>query len=432
MDSRFLRQFLNINNTMFSFSEIKQFFSKKTSLIFVLILFLVFQFIFSFLSPSVGDNENWLPVGSYTPKYSLESFDGFLLEKISPLFLNYRINSDVGPYLEVADGFSLEQFEKNRNLINRPIYSFLIFLFSLPLRLFGLSSFGLLFGLAVLINFIFLTGAVILFFKLLCKMFSKRIAFLSSFLFIFSPFVHSYSTQALPEMLNAFFVVCSFYFLYNYWNHPSKNKLVVYSFGLGIFMLNKLFFAIPLLILILAISYKRFKEGVIFLIFFSAPFLFWYLWITKIWGLQYFINEIHNWNMGIWVFDMIFWPWYEIAKTLLNSFSEFTHTLIYAFLFIPILFVVLGLKTFPEKFKNLFFVFGICIFLLGFLIDFYYRHMFMLFPFVYPVCILGIERISNWLRKYNSYIANVWYGLIIIIIIIISNINIYKIFYYDF
>ncbi len=57
---------------------------KSKYLISILILLLAIQFVFSFVFPSNGDNENWLPPSAYSPKYSQEVSDNFILGKIIP------------------------------------------------------------------------------------------------------------------------------------------------------------------------------------------------------------------------------------------------------------------------------------------------------------------------------------------------------------
>ena len=154
----------------------------------VLVSLLFFQLIFSFLFPSCGSSDSWQPISAYLPKFSAESSDGFLLSKVYPLISSeYRLNSDIGHYLELGRNFSPQYFEGNP-FLERPLYPFLIFLSSLPVRLFAAPSYGIIFGLAILVNFILISLAVVLFFWLLKTIFSLKTAWLSSILLIFSPF----------------------------------------------------------------------------------------------------------------------------------------------------------------------------------------------------------------------------------------------------
>jgi len=406
---------------------------KTRSIIFVLISLLLFQLIYSFLFPSVGTNDNWQPISTYLPKFTAESSDNLLLDRIYPLISSeYRLNSDTGHYLELAQNFSPEYFDGNP-FLERPLYSFLVFLISLPIRLFTAPSYGIIFGLAILVNFILISMAVFLFFSLLKKIFSEKVAWLSSILLIFSPFVHSFLNQPLAEMLMVFGVVSSVYLLYAYIQKPSLRKLIVFSLIIGVFMLGKMFFAISIFILFLSLYFKRYREGAVFLLVHLIPLLLWYIFVTQVWGLAYYSHGVQHWQMGVWVFDMVRWPWQESCQVLLKTLPNFFTALIYGFLLIPVVFSVIGFVKLPFKSKNIFY-FGsiLAVFLLGFLTRFYYiRHVFLLFPIIYPTAILGINRAISYLGAGKRWFPRVFYAIVIALIIIVSNINIYRIFDYN-
>lgn len=412
---------------------IKILFSKKWFVISVLISLLFFQLIYSFLFPSVGSTDNWQSLTTYLPKFQSESSDSFLLDKIYPLISSrYRLNSDIGHNLELARNFSPEYFE-NSPFLERPLYSFLVFLFSLPVCFFTAPSYGVIFGLSILVNFILMGVAVLLFFSLLKSIFSLKVAWLSSVLLIFSPFIHSYLNQPLTEMLMALAVILSAYLLYNYLKKPSVFKLIVFSLIIGTLMLGKMFFAISFFILLLALSSKRYREGTAFLIVHLIPFLLWYLWVTQIWQIGYYAHEVQNWQVGVWLFDMVRWPWQKTYQVLLNTLPDFIGALIYSFLLIPMVFSIIGFQRLPFKSKNTVYFGAIfAVFLLGFLQNFYYiRHVFLLFPIIYPTAVLGMEVVANGLKKYRSWLEPVFYVIIIGSVIFISNINIYQIFDYN-
>ena len=412
---------------------IKTLFSKKWVVVFVLVSLLFFQLIYSFLFPSVGFNDNWQPVSTYLPKFTAESTDNLLLGKIYPLISSgYRLNSDISHYLELARSFSSESFKINV-FLERPLYPFLIFLSSLPVRLFATPSYGIIFGLSILVNFILISVAVLLFFFLLKGLFSLKVAWLSSILLIFSPFVHSFLNQPLAEMLMVFAVIFSVYLLYNYIKKPSTFKLIIFSLVIGVLMLGKMFFAISFFVFLLAIYFKRYKEGIVFLTIHLIPFLLWYLWITRVWGLAYYSHAVQEYSMGTWIFAMLGWPWQEIYRVLLNVFPDFVAALIYSFLLIPIIFSIIGFSKIPLKSKNIIYFGSVfSVFILGFLIGFYYlRHVFLLFPIIYPTSILGIERAANFLGKYQSWYSPLFYAVIMALIILLSNVNIYRVFDYN-
>jgi len=401
--------------------------------ILVLTSLLFFQLIFSFLFPSCGSNDNWQPITTYLPKFAITSSDNLFLAKIYPLISShYRLNSDIGHYLELGRYFSAEYF-KGSPFLERPFYPFLIFFFSLPFRFSGVPSYGIIFALAIFVNFILITLAVLLFFHLLEKLFSSKVAWLSSVLLIFSPFVHSYLNQPLAEMLMAFAVSLSAYLLYNYAKKPSLTKLIGFSLIVGLLMLGKMFFAISFFILILALYFRRFKEGAVFLAVHLVPFFLWYLWTTKVWGLLYYSHQMRDWDMGVWVFKIFHWPWSETYRVLLNLVPNFTTALIFAFLLIPVIFSVIGFRGMPFKSKNIFYSGSlVAVFLLGFLAKFYYiRHIFLLYPIIYPTAVLGMEKTVGILGKHQKWLTPVFYAIVLGLIIIISNINIYQVFDYN-
>jgi len=408
-------------------------FQKKRLAFSVLILLLLFQLVFSFLFPSVGFNDNWQPISTYLPKFAIENSDNFILGKIYPLISSqYRLNSDIGHYLELGRNFSAEYF-KTSPFLERPLYPFSIFLFSLPLRLFVEPSYGVIFILAILLNFILASLAVILFFSLLKGLFSLKVAWLSSILLIFSPFMHSFLSQPLAEMLMVFGVVLSAWLIYNYVKKPSVPKLITFSLIIGALMLGKMFFATSFFILLLAISAKRYKEGAAFLLVHLIPFALWYLWVTNAWGIPYYSHGVQHYSMGTWMFEMVRWPWHEIYLALLNVVPSFTKALVFSFLLVPVVFSIFGFQKIPFKSKNtiyfgsIFSVFG-----LGFLIGFYYlRHVFLLFPIIYPTAVLGMERAADFFGRHRRWYAPLFYAIVIILIILISNINLYQIFDYN-
>lgn len=406
--------------------------SKKWFVIFIFVSLLSFQLIYGFVFPSSGSSDNWLPPTAYVPKFTPESSDNLFLEKIYPLIsTEYRLNSDVGGYLELGRHFNSQYFEEHTYL-SRPLYPFLIYLFSLPLGLFIAPSYGIIFALAILINFILINLTVLLFFSLLKRFFSFKVAFLSSILLIFSPFVRSFLVQPLPHILTIFTVMLSFYLLARYVNSPRPTKLIIFSSILGLLMLGMMIIAIPIFILLLAFYFRRFREGIIFAIFLLIPLALWYLWTTQIWQISYYFHEVEHHQMGAWLFNIFHWPWYQTAQTLISAVPSFITNLIYAFILLPVVLSVIGFQKLVFKRKNVFyFGFLFSVFLLCFGMNLYPpRIIFLLFPVIYPTAILGIESIANLSKKYCSLFAPVFWALSIGLMIFISNINIYKIFDY--
>jgi len=398
---------------------------KKWFLPVVLVSLSFFQLIYSFSFPSVGFSDNWLPVDTYLPKFEVESSDTFLLEKVSPFISeNYRLNSDVGHYIETGKNFNPEYFE-NHVLLSRPLYPFLIFLVSLPLRLFLDPSHGIIFALAILVNFILLTLASLLFFVLLKKIFSLKTAFLSSVLLIFSPLVHSALIQPRAELLTVFAVIAAAYLFYKYIKAPSTFKFIAFSLIIGVFMLAKMFFALPLFLVILAIYFRRYTEGFSFFVIHLVPFGLWHLFVTQVWKIPFYVHEAQYYKSGIWFLHIFQWPWYQTLNVFLGSFPSFVESITYSFLLIPIIFSVLGFQRLNFSAKSIFYfgsMFSVLLFSLLTTV-YYYRITFLLFPIIYPTCVLGINEAAVFLKKYQRLFYPLVYIIAVGVIIIISSVN---------
>ena len=420
---------------MASFSiKIQQLFSRKLFIALTFIFFLGWQVIYGFLSPSSGSDANWQPISTYLPKFSAESSDNFILSKIYPLISpKYRLNSDVGHYLELARNFFPEYFDGSP-FLERPLYPFLIFLPSIITDIFIPDSYGVIFALAILVNFILVSAAVLIFFYIVKELFSLKTAWLSSILLVFSPFVHAYISQPLAEMLMVFAVTLSFYLLYNYVKKPSVLKLAIFSLIIGVLMLGKMFFATSIFILLLAFYFRRYKEGVAFFVIHLIPLLLWYLWITQVWHLTYYSLGVQGWDMGVWVFNVFHWPWYETMRAVFMApVPGFIRALVYSFLLIPVILSIIGLRSRHFKSKTVFyFGFIFSVFILGFLVNFYYlRHVFLLFPVIYPAAVLGMSVLADNLKRYGAWYSPLFYVIIISLLIFISSVNIYRVFDYN-
>lgn len=412
--------------------KVKNLFKKEKFLVFTLILLCVFQLIYSFLFPAAGlnDNASWQKVETYLPKFNVETEDNGLLNRFLPFISSeYRLNSDVSHYLETGRYFNSEFFE-NSPVLSRPLYPFLIYLTTLLAKPFLGSSFGIAFAAAILNNFIFLTIGAILFFLLLKKIFSLKVAFLSSVLLIFSPFVHTALAQPRADMLALFAVILIAYLLGKYGSNSSKSKLILFSFIAGLLLLGKMFYAITFFILILALYFRRYREGAIFFAVHLIPMVLWYFWITVIWQIPFYIHEV-NYYQGDSLLNIFSWPWHKVYGIFLSAVPNFIETLIYGFLLIPVIFSIIGLRNLPFKSKNIIYFGSIfSVFLFSFLTSVYYaRITFFLFPVIYPTCILGIERTANFLKKYGAWWGPVFWAAAIWLIIFISSVNFYRIFY---
>jgi len=411
----------------------QELFSKKWFFISVLISLLFFQLVFSFLSPSCGSGGSvWEPIGTLISKFTAQSVGNPLLAKIYPLISRYSLHTDGSYYLELGRHFSSEYYNGHM-FLERPLWPFLIFLSSSFIGLFITVSYPLVFGLAIFINFILTALAVILLFLLLKDLFSLRVAWLSSILFIFSPFLHSFLNQPIVEILTVFTAVLAVYLLRNYVKKPSVSKLIVFSLIIGILMLGKLFFVISLFILLLAVYFRRYKEGAIFLAVHLTPLLFWYFWVTQVWQIGYYSFTVEKYHMGVWLFDIFNLPWQVTYRVFLDAFPNFIAATLYGFLVIPVLFSIIGFQRLPFKSKNILYFGSIFTFLTFFFLmnTYTFRHAFLLFPIIYPTCVLGIDRVADSLKRYKPWLALLFCVIIIGLIILVSNINLYQLFDYN-
>lgn len=188
----------------------------------------------------------------------------------------------------------------------------------------------------------------------------------------------------------------------------------------------------PIFILMLAIYFKRYKEGFLFLIFHLIPLVSWYLWVTQVFKLKFYENAIENFDSGVWILNIPTWPWYKIYQTFISILPQFLSAIIYAFLLIPLIFAIFGFKRLNLKNKEfIYFGFFFSSLLVAFVYNFYFaRHAFLLFPLIYPLTILGIDRVADFLRQHKPRYATYFYLIIFTFLVIISNIDIYKVFSY--
>jgi len=415
--------------------EFKNLLNKRKFIFFVLFLFLVGQLVYSFIFPSndfTGTGHQWLSLSELIShkRSPLGSSDISIINKFYPIFSNYILNADGGEYIVLAEDFPGYYF-KNTIYAARPLYSFLIAVVAFLPRLF-FDSFATVFASAIFLNFILVLGIVFLLYIFVEKFISSRVAFLSSFLFIVSFFVHSSIIQPLPEMLGAFIIITSLYLLYSYVKKPSYPKLIIFSLIIGSFMLAKMFFVPTVFILILSIYFRRFKEGMIFLLIHLMPLLLWYLTVTRVFKLDYFVNEIVYFDAGIWLLNIFVLPWQQTFQIFLNILPKFVTAVIHGFLLIPVIFAIVGFKRFYIANKNILcFGFLFSFLTVFFVANFYLpRHAFLLFPLVYPLAVLGIDSTAEFFKKYKTWYSTIFYLITYLLIIIISSLNIYKIISY--
>ena len=163
--------------------------SKK--LIFIFIILIVAQTVYSFLFPIYGPNDCWKPLETLSSYkgYSFDAFDNLLVSKVYSLVSNYRLNCDAGGYILLAHDFPQDYFRSRVIFLVRPLYSFLVNLASAPLHLIS-NSYSMTFVAGIMLNFVLFLLTVLMLYSLVKNFFSSRIAFWSCVLLIFSPFAH--------------------------------------------------------------------------------------------------------------------------------------------------------------------------------------------------------------------------------------------------
>jgi hypothetical protein len=251
---------------------------------------------------------------------------------------------------------------------------------------------------------------------------------LSSLLYIFSPHVHIGLVQPDPRVYGTFMIVAGLYLIHSYIKKPSLPKLAIFSFILGILLLGKSFIALSVFVLILAVYFKRYKEGILFLIINLLPLFFWYLFVTFALKLKFYDVAVGA-GAIVWMAKIFSWPWQRTAQIFLDFLPNYVSATIYGFLAAPLIFAFIGFKNLVLKNKEIIYISFILSFLaLFFATNFIYPyHAFLIFPFVYPLTVLGIDRVANFLKQYRRAYGTIFYAATIAILIIISSLNIYQI-----
>ena len=418
---------------MLNLKSLENFFQKRINIFLIFFLFLCFQLFYSFLFPSYEDTWYWKTVEEldFYQGYTFDTFDNDILQKAYPLIANYRMNLDVGGYLLLAHDFPQHYFKGNYTMLTRPLYPIMVNLAARPLHLVS-DSYSMTFTAGIIVNFILFFFTVCLFYLFVRKLISFRVAFLSSVLLIFSPLAHVWLIQPETNIFGIFAIMSGLYLLYKYVEAPSLKKLIIFSLMVGILLLGKKVFVIGILVLFLSFLFKRKKEGIIFFLLHLVPLALWFFWITAAWKLPLYVDEVSQWDYGVWFFNIFIWPWQQTLKIFIESVPKFISTVIYGFLLVPVIFAIIGYKRLVLPKKNILvfsFVFSLFVLLFGMNI-YISRFGFWLFPLIYPLAVLGIDEAADFLKKYKQGYALAFQILIYSLIILISSLNIYKFVYY--
>jgi 4-amino-4-deoxy-L-arabinose transferase-like glycosyltransferase len=405
----------------------------RKSAIIIFIILVSLQMFGGFISPNHSSNECWKSldtVSNYKGR-SFDSFDQTLVAKLAGMVSSYKLNCDAGGFVILAHGFPADYFRGRLMFINRPLLPFVVSIFAAPLHLIS-PSYSMTFAAALLVNAMLLFFSAYLLYWLCRQYFSERVAFLSGVLFLLSPFSRSWLVQPETNVAGVFSVILFCTLLHIYAKKPSLKKLIIYSLTIGLTLMFKMNFAFAVFIIILAVAYRKYKEGIIFLVVHLLPLLAWYVWVTRIWGLSFSTQEVSNFQIGVWFFDALRGPLYQLIAEFIASIPQYFTAFVYGFFPVVAFFSLFGFYNWENKNKKLFF-FGLVtsVFALLFAIHIYLpRYAFFLFPIIYPLAVIGIDHLGDWLGKYRWYRSWLYYAIIYTLIILPALLPIFKIYEY--
>jgi hypothetical protein len=231
---------------------------------------------------------------------------------------------------------------------------------------------------------------------------SHEIAFASAVLFSLSPLVRAWLTQPDVTIFTAFMWMLFLWLFIRYADAPSKKRLYGYSAVVGILFLGKLFFLMSIFAVVAAVYFKRYREGAIFFAVHLVPVVIWVATVTRLWGLSYPNREVTEFGAGIWIiYFLMHSPGIFLEKSLVLV-PRFIESAIYAFMMLPLPLAVYGFMRTAIK-RKYFYVFGVLgslfamVFVMGYSIP---RYAFLLFPIIYPLAALGLQRVAERINHY--------------------------------
>lgn len=360
--------------------------------------------------------------------FNVEPHEFSATERFFSKFPEYRLNCDSTSFLFLAKHWPQTYYERNI-YIDHPLYNFLAFLFIKPIGFFmGTISYPIIFGVFIFVNYILLVASVWFLYALISSLFTPLIGFVSSIFLIFSPFVHSMVAQTTSAGTMELFVVSAgLWFLWRYSSAPTLRKLVIYSLLFGVLLLGKQVVALSFFVLFLALYFKRYQEGLLFLVAHTVPTLLWYMYVTVYLDLPYYLVNVSVHNQGVWLLQSESWRLYSIGSSILSALPNFFSNLMYGFLLIPVLFAGYGLYLWRRTKPDIFFLaisLSAAFFLLFFLMNVYRPSLsFLLFPVVYSASAFGITRLSEQIWRCNKISGALFFAGVVALILFTSQLN---------
>lgn len=395
------------------------------------------QFVLSFVFPAFEADNSCQHSADYflntnakrmESVFSVNDKEVGLTKKFFTFFPNYRVICDSMSFIFLAKGWP-QSYQQRNIYIDHPLYNFFAFLLIKPVQIITNGiSYPLIFTAFMVVNYLlfFLTSFYL--YSLTKEYFSSKVGFLSSVLFIFSPFVHSMINQPTSSgSMEVFIVMMTIVLLHNYCKKPSVKRLVFFSILFGFLMLGKQILALSLFIVMLGIYFKRYKEVLVFFILQFVPTGIWYMYVRLGLKLPYYLVNVSSYGQGTWFLMPENWTVGKMGHILLASLPNFFSTAVFGFFLIPLVLSIYGL--YKINFKNKYLLVGLfCFsFLLLFVAMNYFapRLTFLIFPIVYPAAAYALIDISDKLKiKNKKYSLLFFYGLLLLIILI-SNGNVY-------
>ena len=336
----------------------------------------------------------------------------------------YHINCDSPAFIEAGKDFPGE-FKDHKIRMSRPGY---------PALENMLSKLGAFFsGLrgAILINVLLAWSAAVLFYVLVNEFFNKKIAVISTLLLILSTHFHLFLGQAHTEVAGDAVVVFTLFLLYRYIKRPSSVRLVIFSFVIGLLMLIKLVFALPIFFFLLALKYHRLKEFLGHLTFIILPSVGWYLYVTRVLKTAFRSAEVSVYQQGTWYLHFFPHPsrWDDLIRAFLYSNGLFVIDTMIAFLVILPPLSIYGLIKWPHYVKDKFFWY------ISFVISFALmlllilwggaRLAFGIFPVILPFGVYGFFALLDRYKIHSKRMRYTIFSVLALLVISLSFVNIY-------
>lgn len=315
----------------------------------------------------------------------------------------YHINCDSWDFMASGKDFP-EHFRTSNTRMSRPGYPFLLSIgYGIGELLVGNVSLLEQFYGAIFLNFLFAVTTALLLYYLVNEFFNKRIALISSLFLLLSTHFRVFLPQVHTEIAGDFVIIASLFMLYLYIKKQNVFRLILLSFIVGLLMLIKFVFALPIFFGILALYHKKYKDLLIFGVVILIPTVLWYLFVIKVLHLPFESAEVTLYKQGTWFLSLLLQPqhlWVIVHAFFLTLAYFFMDTLL-AFLILPVLFAIYGLIKFEYRHKYLF----ISLFVFSFIMMLFLmlwggpRFSFGLFPIIIPLAVYGGSVLWNTGKK---------------------------------